>query len=98
MNNLLLIIGMIALSNGNISLGNLPLFDNKKNSKGENIDNKRSRERKTRDNVRKKVKKKTAAAKTTTATLPITSFRVLILLDVFIYRSSCILLDFAAKP
>lgn len=58
MNNLLLIIGMIALSNGNISLGNLPLFDNKKNSKGENIDNKRSRERKTRDNVRKKVKKK----------------------------------------
>ena len=49
---------MIALSNGNISLGNLPLFDNKKNSKGENSDNKRSRERKTRDNVRKKVKKK----------------------------------------
>ena len=46
------------MSNGNISLGNLPLFDNKKNSKGENIDNKRSRERKTRDNVRKKVKKK----------------------------------------
>ena len=58
MNNLLLIIGMIALSNGNISLGNLPLFDNKKNSKGENIENKRSRERKTRDNIRKKVKKK----------------------------------------
>ena len=49
---------MIALSNGNISLGNLPLFDNKKNSKGENIENKRSRERKTRDNIRKKVKKK----------------------------------------
>ena len=48
---------MIALSNGNISLGNLPLFDNKKNSKGENIENKRSRERKTRDNIRKKVKK-----------------------------------------
>ena len=46
------------MSNGNISLGNLPLFDNKKNSKGENSDNKRSRERKTRDNVRKKVKKK----------------------------------------
>ena len=46
---------MIALSNGNISLGNLPLFDNKKNSKGENIENKRSRERKTRDNIRKKV-------------------------------------------
>ena len=46
----------------------------------------------------KKSKEKTAAAKTTTATLPITSFRVLILLDVFIYRSSCILLDFAAKP
>ena len=49
---------MIALSNGNISLGNLPLFDNKKNSKGENIENKRSREQKTRDNIRKKVKKK----------------------------------------
>lgn len=46
------------MSNGNISLGNLPLFDNKKNSKGENIENKRSRERKTRDNIRKKVKKK----------------------------------------
>ena len=41
------------MSNGNISLGNLPLFDNKKNSKGENIENKRSRERKTRDNIRK---------------------------------------------
>lgn len=46
LDNLLLIIGMIALSNGNISLGNLPLFDNKKNSKGENIENKRSREQK----------------------------------------------------
>ena len=46
------------MSNGNISLGNLPLFDNKKNSKGENIENKRSREQKTRDNIRKKVKKK----------------------------------------
>lgn len=33
MNNLLLIIGMIALSNGNISLGNLSLFDNKNKSK-----------------------------------------------------------------
>lgn len=29
MNNILLIIGMIALSNGNISLGDFPLFDNK---------------------------------------------------------------------
>lgn len=58
MNNLLLIIGMIALSNGNISLGNLPLFDNKNNSKGENSDNKRTRERKIRENPRKKVKKK----------------------------------------
>lgn len=33
MNNLLLILGMIALSNGNISLGNLSLFDNKNKSK-----------------------------------------------------------------
>ncbi len=53
MNNLLLIIGMIALSNGNISLGNLPLFDNKNNPKGENSDNKRTREKKIRDNPKK---------------------------------------------
>ena len=58
MNNLLLIIGMIALSNGNISLGNLPLFDNKNKSKGSNNDNKRTRENKIRDKSRKKVKKK----------------------------------------
>lgn len=58
MNNLLLIIGMIALSNGNISLGNLPLFDNKNNPKGENSDNKRTREKKIRDNPRKRIKKK----------------------------------------
>ena len=37
---------MIALSNGNISLGNLPLFDNKNNPKGENSDNKRKELRK----------------------------------------------------
>lgn len=36
MNNLLLILGMIALSNGNISLGNLPLFDNKNRLKTNN--------------------------------------------------------------
>lgn len=46
------------MSNGNISLGNLPLFDNKNNSNGKNSDNRRSRERKTRDNQRRKVKKK----------------------------------------
>ncbi|MGL6107668.1 hypothetical protein [Romboutsia sp.] len=33
MNNLLLIIGIIALSNGNISLGNVSLFDSKNKSK-----------------------------------------------------------------
>ena len=49
---------MIALSNGNISLGNLPLFDNKNNPKGENSDNKRTREKKIRDNPRKRIKKK----------------------------------------
>lgn len=46
------------MSNGNISLGNLPLFDNKNNSKGENSDNKRTRERKIRNNSRKKLKQK----------------------------------------
>lgn len=46
------------MSNGNISLGNLPLFDNKNNSKGENSDNKRTRERKIRNNPRKKLKQK----------------------------------------
>ena len=50
---------MIALSNGNISLGKLPLFDNKNNSKEENSNNKRNRERKVRDNPKtKKIKKK----------------------------------------
>ena len=50
---------MIALSNGNISLGNLPLFDNKNNSKRENSDTTRPRERKVKDNkTRKKVNKK----------------------------------------
>ena len=58
MNNLLLIIGMIALSNGNISLGNLPLFDNKNKSKGSNNDNKRTREKQVKDKSRKKAKKK----------------------------------------
>ena len=59
MNNLLLIIGMIALSNGNISLGNLPLFDNKNKSKGSNSDNKHNRENNNiRHRSRKKVKKK----------------------------------------
>ena len=59
MNNLLLIIGMIALSNGNISLGNLPLFDNKNKSKESNSDNKHNRENNNiRHRSRKKVKKK----------------------------------------
>jgi len=49
---------MIALSNGNISLGNLPLFDNKNKSKGSNNDNKRTREKQVKDKSRKKAKKK----------------------------------------
>lgn len=49
---------MIALSNGNISLGNLPLFDNKNKSKGSNSDNKHSRENNIRHRNRKRVKKK----------------------------------------
>lgn len=58
MNNLLLIIGMIALSNGNISLGNFSLFDNKNTFKEKNKDNKRTREKKIKDNTSKKEKKK----------------------------------------
>ena len=47
------------MSNGNISLGNLPLFDNKNNFKRENSDTTRPRERKVKDNkTRKKVNKK----------------------------------------
>ena len=47
------------MSNGNISLGNLPLFDNKNNPKRENNDTTRPRERKVKDNkTRKKVNKK----------------------------------------
>lgn len=47
------------MSNGNISLGNLPLFDNKNNSKRENSDTTHPRERKVKDNkTRKKVNKK----------------------------------------
>lgn len=50
---------MIALSNGNISLGNLPLFDNKNNSKIGNDDEKnRKSERRVRDRPRKKSRKK----------------------------------------
>lgn len=37
MNNILLILGMIALSNGNISLSDLPLFDNKNKSKAKKV-------------------------------------------------------------
>ena len=59
MNNLLLIIGMIALSNGNISLGNLPLFDNKNNFKSPNKEeNKRGKERKARGKSKKNINKK----------------------------------------
>ncbi len=50
MNNLLLIIGMIALSNGNISLDNISLFDNKKSNKSQG---------KRKNPPKKKVKKKT---------------------------------------
>ncbi len=49
MNNLLLIIGMIALSNGNISL-----FDNKNTSKLSNEEGKRTKERKVRGKSVKK--------------------------------------------
>lgn len=49
MNNLLLIIGMIALSNGNISL-----FDNKNKSKLSNEENKRTKEKKVRGKSAKK--------------------------------------------
>ena len=49
---------MIALSNGNISLGNLPLFNNKNKSKGSNSDNTHNRENNIRHRNRKRVKKK----------------------------------------
>lgn len=49
MNNLLLIIGIIALSNGNISL-----FDNKNKSKLSNEENKRTKEKKVRGKSAKK--------------------------------------------
>ena len=57
MNNLLLIIGMIALSNGNISFGNLDLFDNKNKSKESN-NNKFTNESITRDKSLKNKKRK----------------------------------------
>jgi len=49
---------MIALSNGNISLGNLPLFDNKNKFKESSSNNKRTREKIIKDKPRKKLKKK----------------------------------------
>ncbi len=73
MNNLLLILGMIALSNGNISLGNLPLFDNKdklktNNDEGEivnGLSNKKKvkRERPSRKDENKKIIKKRKRSK-----------------------------------
>ena len=57
MNNLLLIIGMLALSNGNISFGNLDLFDNKNKSKESN-NNKLTKERIMKDKQLKKRNKK----------------------------------------
>ncbi|MEG1311182.1 MAG: hypothetical protein RR942_07740 [Romboutsia sp.] len=45
MNNILLILGMIALSNGNISLGNISLFDNKNKSKSNEIESNQSKSR-----------------------------------------------------
>ena len=56
MNNILLILGIIALSNGNISLGDLPLFDNKDKSKAKKDT---SNSKRSTSNKRKKVKKKT---------------------------------------
>ena len=58
MNNLLLIIGMIALSNGNISFGNLDLFDNKKKPKLSNTDSKRTRGKKIKQKNTNKSKTK----------------------------------------
>lgn len=69
MNNILLILGMIALSNGNISLSDLPLFDNKNKSKAKKVSPKpkrNSQQKKTKpkvdtnekSKVKKKVKKK----------------------------------------
>lgn len=73
LNNLLLILGMIALSNGNISLGNLPLFDNKdklktNNDEGEivnGLSNKKKvkRERPSRKDENKKIIKKRKRSK-----------------------------------
>lgn len=69
MNNILLILGMIALSNGNISLSDLPLFDNKNKSKAKKVSpkpkrNSQQKKRKPKidtnekPTVKKKVKKK----------------------------------------
>ncbi|WP_270941440.1 hypothetical protein [Romboutsia lituseburensis] len=69
MNNILLILGMIALSNGNISLSDLPLFDNKNKSKAKKVSPKpkrNSQQKKSKPKidtnekpkVKKKVKKK----------------------------------------
>ena len=58
MNNLLLIIGMIALSNGNISFGNLDLFDNNKKPKLSNTDSKRTRGKKIKQKNTNKSKTK----------------------------------------
>lgn len=73
MNNLLLILGMIALSNGNISLGNLPLFDNKNKLKTNNNEDeivnrlsnnkKLKRERPSRKDENKKIIKKRKRSK-----------------------------------
>ncbi|MGL4911345.1 MAG: hypothetical protein ACRC3Y_02825 [Romboutsia sp.] len=54
MNNILLILGMIALSNGNISLGDLPLFDNKDKSKAKKVTENSKR---STSNKRKKINK-----------------------------------------
>ncbi|SDL88853.1 hypothetical protein [Romboutsia lituseburensis] len=69
MNNILLILGMIALSNGNISLSDLPLFDNKNKSKAKKVSPKPKRnlqqkkpkpkiDANEKPKVKKKVKKK----------------------------------------
>lgn len=69
MNNILLILGMIALSNGNISLSDLPLFDNKNKSKAKKVSPKPKRnsqqkkgkpkiDTNEKPTVKKKVKKK----------------------------------------
>ena len=51
---------MIALSNGNISFGNLPLFDNKNKDKTNSEESKRNKERKSKGKSTRKQNKKSS--------------------------------------